>query len=245
MARILGLLITIIALATTLGYGQVSGHRGGLLVIKSDLMSPLFDFGAHGGLELVATRRFTFTFDYRYQNEQINGNLANLGLWGRGYADTEKMISHSALFGVRFYGNKALPAPNGQYWYLQGGIARINLKGELQGFAAGSPLANPSFQTFEWTYGLMAAGIFEWGFGYQWIFFKRLSLDASMGMIIASVVDNEIFIYPADYGVLGPDVIQLSDYYNNYGGNIYTLSADGGLFTYGFSAHVTLGILLP
>ncbi len=66
-----------------------------------------------------------------------------------------------------------------------------------------------------------------------------------MGMTLSAVADNQLTIQPEQYGVDGAGFIELYDYYNKYGGNLYTMSAYQGIVVYGFSGHVGVGLLIP
>lgn len=254
---VLSLAITFFALVNTnTASAQVSGHRGGWLLVKSDLVSPLMDWGGNVQLEFVAFRKLTFTIDYNYQNKDIRGNYAHFYKYRDiVYADNlsssnERSMAHSLMIGLRAYFNRALPAPNGFYIFAKGGAAGIFSKGEFT-------IAERTFggnigeeKSYKFKYGPMLGVKLEFGYGYQFVFFKRMVLDIGVGVNLA-------FISGAGYEDIDVDGEDVS--FDNegaaypYAGNILNWgfsmgNFNGGsnvVFAQGFNLHLSLGVLAP
>lgn len=255
------LIIAVCSVLLTLGSmfqaeAQVSGHRGGWLLVKTDLMTPLFDWGGNVQLEFVAFRKLTFTIDYNYQNRNVMGNYAHIFKYRDVvYVDnlassTDRSVAHTVMVGLRFYMNRALPAPNGYYMYVKGGAGRMFSQGEFtigEDTRFGSASAK---KDYTYKYGPMRGIKFEYGYGYQFIFFKRMVLDVGVGLNLSFISGGA----SVDQDVDGEDVsFNTEGAALSYGGNLLNWgfglgNFNGGsnvVFTQGFSLHLSLGILAP
>lgn len=216
---------------------QVSGHRGGIFVIKTDLMSPLLDWGAHAGLEIVAFRKISFVVDYNLQREFLYGNFLKRNRefdYDMRYGEDALMRAHTISVGLRMYSNKALPAPQGSYWEFKLGIARYQISGVL------TPDRSSAQYTF--TYGPLAAGRLSTTYGHQWILFSRMSLDLGFS------VNFNMFSYSNQYLNVNEtypginEEIEVSEFTDLYGGNIWNFGSSLGV---GFGLHLAVGIVVP
>lgn len=237
---------------------QVSGHRGGWLLVKSDLMSPLMDWGANVQLEFVAFRKMTFTLDYNYQNKDVRGNYAHMFKFRDVvYANnlsgsTDRSMAHGLMLGFRRYMNRALPAPNGFYMYAKAGAAGIFSKGEfsITERSFGGIGSTGETKKYKYSYGPMLGVKFEYGYGYQFIFFKRMVLDVSVGVNLAFIsgagytdvdLDGENVNFDTE-GAAFPYAGNVM----NWGFSMGNLNGSSNLvFAQGFNIHLSLGILAP
>lgn len=247
-------LLAIVNVNTT--SAQVSGHRGGWLLVKSDLVTPLMDWGANVQLEFVAFRKMSFTIDYNYQNKNVRGNYAHMFKYrdvvyaNNLRSSTDRSMAHGIMLGIRRYMNRALPAPNGFYMYAKGGAAGIFSKGEFSIAERSSGGNIGEIKKYKYSYGPMLGIKFEYGYGYQFIFFKRMVLDVSVGVNIAFIsgagytdvdvdgenvtFDNEGAAFPYAGNVL------------NWGFGMGNLNGTSNLvFAQGFNIHLSLGVLAP
>lgn len=250
------LIIAIWSVLLTLGSmfqaeAQVSGHRGGWLIAKTDLMTPLFDWGGNVQLEFVAFRKLSFTIDYNYQNKDVRGNYAkifnyrNVTRTDKLHSSNDRSMAHTIMLGIRLYMNRALPAPNGFYMFAKGGAGRVFSKGE---FSISTKVGlDEEIKNYTYKYGPMRGVKFEYGYGYQFIFLKRLVLDVGAGLnitfasgahAVSAVVDDEDVTFRTEGAAL------------SYGGNALNWGFDIGgargiAFTQGFSLHLSIGILAP
>lgn len=232
----IALLVVFTILFANQATAQVSGHRGGWLVVKTDLMSPLLDFGPHVGLEFVAFRKMTITLDYNMQKEFLGGNLIKKDNYEVGrYGEDAYIKSNTLSLGVRFYTNKAVPAPYGSHWDVKFGISRMNLHGLVYDRYG----ANPKEYVF--TYGPMGAANVVLGYGYQWILFTRMTIDMGFSLQFNYMAQNVVIDVQEDY----PDIdgeISAIDFTNRYGANVIN---GGNGFSVGLGFHLAIGLIVP
>ncbi|MCR9066812.1 MAG: DUF3575 domain-containing protein [Cytophagales bacterium] len=212
---------------------QVSGHRGGLLVLKTDLMSPLLDWGAHGGLEVVAFRRMSFTADYNWQREYLTGNYFAL-MANRQYGDDALLRAHTISLGLRFYTNRAIPAPHGTYLGLKVGVSRYSIEGVIDD--------SQNLQSYQFSYGPLAAGSFGFVYGHQWVLLTRMTIDLGFSFQYNLLKDVSVIEVNELYnGISG--TVDVSDFSQKYGGNAYNYNGiQGGI---GFGLHLAVGLIVP
>lgn len=193
---------------------QTTGFKGKRFAVKADLLSGVRFMNLGFDLEYVTSRRSSIVFGINaYQQTPL---LYELSLPNRLNITPEPTQSAQATLGVRFYGNKVIPAPRGFYLALDAGagierhqFAYRDIIEDTRGKAKKASI-----------FGMISAP----GMGYQGMIGSVVMLDFKLAF------ETHILYDESDFG------------YNFVGSNLINYRFQR--FVFGPSAYLKLGFLL-
>jgi len=199
-------------------FAQNTGYMGRHFILKSDLMLPIVIDGYSIELEAVVIRRIALTG--KFSKQQRISKLGNSTSYAnyQGYSEVVgnwKSSSVDYSIGVKYYLEPEQPAPKGGYLFVDYGIGKTDLTGRQ--VVEYLPGYQDIFKQFDVTVKNVPVSQFNFGFGYQSIFFRRMVADLSISYFqsytkIPSTLEDQ-------YGLLS----------NAYGLNLLTISGNEGL----------------
>jgi len=169
-------------------YSQI-GFQGKWIGLKADLVSALHPGGIGAHLEIIPTRKFSFSLGYQYvaQNADIfnveNPNLSPTEIRGSIY-----------WIGIRTYGSKAIPAPVGRYLMLNVGYGSYSAEGNTEVYYDAD---KRDYRKVLAQFKVQKIGFFqiEFGGGYQWIIKRRFLVDASIAFAFQDEYSSSTYSY--------------------------------------------------
>lgn len=176
------------------------------LIVKADAFNYAFRGGKDISIEYFITKKTGFELNYNFGTKEFQRNNVAFK-----YSPIEGKVKENILNAAfRFYMDKSIPAPIGEYFYLQAGAGTIDLEGEHTVSAAELGYLYDFDVTQKFTVSNVPVYRFELGFGGQQAIFRKLILDFSLGYGVA--VGSDI---PVSAGSDAP--MELMGYYlSNY-----------------------------
>lgn len=204
--------------------GQVSGYKGKKFLLKTNLITPLFEKGYNVELESILMRDLTVSVDISQQNKLNDFN-------DKQPRDTSSYYNNSVGLKIRSYLNKAIPAPLGVYSFLSCRFGKTRIETtrwtEQESIYGQGQILRKDSYTFDKIDFLQ----FGMGWGYQTILKDRISIDAGWALVFTKTKTPEYSLYIASREN-GRSLFSLS---NILGSNYHN---------WGISIHASIGLLI-
>ena len=219
------LLVSILLFAVYGLNAQVNGYRGKRFLLKTDLATVLLEKGYKAELEAVLFRDISLSLSYakRVKTDYINKYVPQ---------DTTSFVTRDFGGKLRFYWNKAIPAPLGVYSSISYRTGKTQIESRKLDVVE-TPFGNEG-QLYKYNvYQVDDAFYYQFGlgWGYQSIFAERISLDAGW-KVVFSLTNAGIYSNIIDATGNGHNLLH------------FNKDANRNNHNWGLSAHLSIGVLL-